>query len=109
MTPPHGPAEAGPAALDAVVRAVGLAEADNGEARPERARRRLLAALTSLDGLDPTNRDAAVVRVRTRALTELAKSEAETGTRARTAAERIDELLSSGAGAVWSGLQPAVD
>src|SRR4051794_7308437 len=106
MTSPHGPAKAGPSALDAVVRAVGLAEADNGEARPERARKRLLAALASLDDLDATNHDAAVVRVRTRALTELAKSEAETGTRARTAAERIDDLVASGAGTVWAGLQP---
>jgi tetratricopeptide (TPR) repeat protein len=109
MSPSRGPAAAGPSGLDAVVSAVGLAEADNGEARPERARRRLLAALEALDAIDPGNGEAAVVRVRARALTELAKSEAETGTRSRTAAERLDELVASGAGQVWPGLQPAID
>jgi len=109
MSPSHGPAAAGPASLDAVVGAVGRAETDNAEGRPERARRRLQGALTALDSIDPTNRVRSVVRVRARALTELVKSEAETGTRTRTAAERLDEMVETGAGEVWPGLQPAID
>lgn len=109
MSPSHGPAAAGPASLDAVVGVVGRAETDNAEGRPERARRRLHGALAALDGIDPSNRVRAVVRVRARALTELVKSEAETGTRTRTAAERLEEMVETGAGEVWPGLQPAID
>ncbi|HWJ85528.1 MAG TPA: CHAT domain-containing protein, partial [Cellulomonas sp.] len=108
MSPSHGPAEAGPSALDAVVGVVARAETDNAEGHPERARRRLNGALVALDAIDASNRSAAIVRVRARALTELAKSEAERGARARTAVDRLDEMVESGAGEVWPGLLPTI-
>ncbi|MDM7832177.1 CHAT domain-containing protein [Cellulomonas edaphi] len=109
MSPEHGPAAAGPSALDAVAEQVSRADADNGEGRPERARRRLLAALAALDEIDASDTDPAVVRVRARALTELVKSESETGSRARAAADRLAAMVAAGAGTVWPGLQPAID
>lgn len=109
MPAKHGPAAAGPSSLDAVVGAVRRAERDNAEGRPESARRRLGVALEQLDGIDPADRAEAVVRVRARALTELAKSETETGSRTRVAEERLDAMLAAGAADVWPGLRPAVD
>ncbi|WP_029290266.1 CHAT domain-containing protein [Cellulomonas sp. HZM] len=108
MTAANGPSRTGPSSLDAVVEAVRRAETQNAEGRPERARRLLRAALARLDAVDRRNVEPAVVRARARALTELLKSEFETG-RANEATDLLDAMLADGAASVWPGVVPAVD
>ncbi|ASR55308.1 CHAT domain-containing protein [Cellulomonas sp. CW35] len=117
MTERSGPAAAGPlpdgdarrAALERVAVDVALAEADNAEGHPNQARRRLVAALGRLDRLagDDELTDPVRVRVRARALMELAKCEFETRGGPQAALAQLDGLVAAGAADAWPGIVPA--
>ncbi|MDM7854347.1 CHAT domain-containing protein [Cellulomonas alba] len=107
MTQTGGPA-AGPPALGALIDQVQRAEDDNAEGRSQQARRRLRPVLQVLDQLDES---PDVVRLRGRALIELARSEAETRTGPEASLDRLDAMLAAGAADAetgWPGLAPAV-
>jgi len=90
---------------------VALAEADNAEGHPGQARRRLVAALARLDRLpgppDGELGDAVRVRVRARALMELAKCDFETRGGPQAALAQLDALVAAGAARAWPGIVPA--
>ena len=98
-------------ALEHVAVEVALAEADNAEGHPGMARRRLVKALAQLDrlGEPPSGEltDPLRVRVRARALMELAKCEFETRGGPQAALAQLDGLVAAGAAHVWSGIVPA--
>lgn len=115
MTAATGPAGTGPptsggllARLERTAVEVARAETDNAEGHPAQARRRLVSALAALDRLDDgTLDDALVVRVRARALMELAKCEFETRGGPQAALARLDALVAAGAARSWRGIVPA--
>jgi len=117
MTERSGPVAAGPppgeddhrAALERVAVEVALAEADNAEGHPGQARRRLVAALGRLDRMpgDDELTDPVRVRVRARALMELAKCEFETRGGPQAALAQLDGLVAAGAARAWPGIVPA--
>ncbi|MCR6648331.1 MAG: CHAT domain-containing tetratricopeptide repeat protein [Cellulomonas sp.] len=119
MTESTGPVDAGPlpgddphrAALERVAVDVALAEADNAEGHPGMARRRLVAALAQLDRTGAPEggelTDPLRVRVRARALMELAKCEFETRGGPQAALAQLDGLVAAGAAHAWPGIVPA--
>ena len=98
-------------ALERIAVDVALAEADNAEGHPKMARRRLVAALARLDTLGgpPGGEltDAQLVRVRARALMELAKCEFEVRGGPQAALAQLDGLVAAGAARLWPGIVPA--
>lgn len=98
-----------PPVLDRIAVEVARAETDNAEGHPGQARRRLVAALAELDRIDDGSLDDGfVVRVRARALMELAKCEFEVRGGPQAALARLDALVAAGAAASWPGVVPAV-
>lgn len=108
MSDPGGPAAAGPPSVDVLAEALARAEAENAEGRPTRARRRLRPLLRDLEGL-PVSRD--VLRLRARALVELAKADFETRGGPGQALDALDAMLvehERDPARGWAGLVPAV-